>query len=287
MWRLAGVTGLFAHPNGLGMITSANLPFYYYLMRYENSKAIKAVCFVLILIGLRVIMLTQSRTAFLGVITFGLLLWLFSKKKLVGLLAIISCFAILWQFAPQQTKDRFLTLREAGRVMSEGRITFSDEESALLGSMASRWELTERALIAFKENPIIGLGMDCFAPFNGRRWGMWFPPHNTYAQALAEMGIIGFFALSLVVIFTVQNIRQAQKIIIEMRKQDSFLFRMLSALIMYYFIYLVVSLFGIELYSNFWWLAGGLSIVILRIIKIEYQTLCSTESEEVLAKPVF
>ena len=116
---------------------------------------------------------------------------------------------------------------------------------------------------------------------------MWFPPHNTYAQALAEMGIIGFFALSLVVIFTVQNIRQAQKIIIEMRKQDSFLFRMLSALIMYYFIYLVVSLFGIELYSNFWWLAGGLSIVILRIIKIEYQTLCSTESEEVLAKPVF
>ena len=153
--------------------------------------------------------------------------------------------------------------------------------------MASRWELTKRALIAFKENPLIGLGTDCFIPFNGRRWGNWFPPHNTYAQALAEMGIIGFLVLSLVVIFTVQNIKQAQKIIMEMRKQDSFLSRMLSALFMYYLIYLVVSLFGIELYSNFWWLTGGLSVVILRIIKIEYQTLCSIESQKALIKPVF
>ena len=98
MLRLAGVTGYFSHPNQLGSITSANLPFFYYLMFYEKSKLMKVLHFVLLLISIRVVMLTQSRTAFLGVVSFGFFVWIYSKNKLASiLLAIISCI-IIWQF---------------------------------------------------------------------------------------------------------------------------------------------------------------------------------------------
>lgn len=267
MWRLAGVTGLFAHPNALGMITSANLPFFYYLIKQGNSKTLKVTFLILIIIALRVIMLTQSRAAFLGVIVFVFFLWLFSKKKIMGIMALVSFFLLLWQFTPQNTKDRFLTIRESTRIIAEGRENFTDEQHVTLGSMASRWELMKRSFIAFKENPVTGLGLDCFASFNGRRWGCWLPPHNTYLQALAETGILGFIAISLVIIFTLKNLKQSKEKLAEMKGQDSFIVRLTDAVTLYYLVSLVVSFFGIELYTNFWWVVGGLSVVILRIIR--------------------
>jgi O-antigen ligase len=265
MWRLAGPRGIFGHPNALGMIVAMHLPFYYFFMRYAGTKG-RIVCFLLILIGLRVIMLTQSRTAFLGVLTFAGLLWISFKRKLLARAGFVAELAIAWQFAPQQTKDRFLTLGRSAQVITEDRGTFSYEENIELGSMASRWELARRALIAFTEYPVIGLGLDCFSSYNGRRWGLWFPPHNTYLQALAESGIVGFSALIVLIAYTLRNLREARKRFEEVVAESRFLRTVTPAVTWFYWIFIVVAAFGIEIYSNAWWIAGGLSVVILRIV---------------------
>jgi O-antigen ligase len=278
MLRLAGRTGMFAHPNALGMITAANLPFFYYFMRYGKSRVGKIVCFTLILIGLRVIMLTQSRTAFVGVLTFAFFVWIMSRRKVVGLLIGVLFLGGVWQFAPQEAKDRFLTLGQSTRVVTEGREGFSDEDATALGSMVSRWELMRHSFIAFAENPVLGLGLNCFASFSGRRWGLWYPPHNTYLQLLAETGIIGFLAILLVIIFTLKNLRRARDAVRTLESNSGFLSPVVPAVMTYYGIWLVVSFFGIELYNNFWWVAGGLSVVILRVINQGYQTDTNGES---------
>lgn len=281
MWRLAGITGYFSHPNQLGGIASANLPFFYYLMRYHRSKILKIVFFVLIIIDLRVIMLTQSRTAFLGVFTFILMVWLFSKKKKVGLTIILVFLAVLWQLAPQQTKDRFLTLRSTAYVMSVERFQLDDEERRTLGSMCGRWTLIKRSLIAFYENPIVGVGLDCFRSFNGRRWDFWFPPHNTYVQALAEMGIIGFGAFSFLIISIFRNLNTSRRIMENSEGPSSFMRHIVLAVTVYLVCRLVVGMFGQDLYHNFWWISAGLALVIFRITKREYLRQNRTEFQKV------
>ena len=107
---------------------------------------------------------------------------------------------IVWQFTPHETKDRFLSLGMARGVVS------GDAGHDKAGSMYSRWVLIQRGFIAFKENPIVGLGPTCYISFNGHRFGYFFPPHNTYIQALSELGIIGFIAFISVIIIIILNL---------------------------------------------------------------------------------
>ncbi len=223
----------------------------------------------LILIAVRVIMLTESRTAFVGVLTFGFILWAGSRKKIVSLGLIMAVFVVIWQMTPETTRERFLTLKEAPYVMETKRSQFSHEQVVELGSMNSRWQLIRHSLIAFYENPVLGLGLDCFASFNGRRWGVWDPPHNTYLQVLCEVGMLGFIFFSLVIILTCRNLREGKKRLQRLGLEKSYLSTLISGLTTYYYVWLVVSFFGIELYNNFWWIAGGLSVVMLRIIRNE------------------
>lgn len=261
MWRLAGVTGYFAHPNQLGGMTAANLCFFYYLIKYQKSKVLKIAYVALIIVGLWVIMLTQSRTGFIGVMACGFFIWIFSKNKFVSLIMIIFCFVLIWNFAPQETKNRFISFRDTDEVITG---TYTERQS---GSMAARWTLMKHAWTVFIENPVIGVGLNCFQVVSLRKWGEWIPPHNTYLQALAEMGIIGFIAFFSVIIMTFKNLNEAKKIIRELGENNHFLTCMISATSIYLFVRLVVSFFGIELYDNYWWLAGGLSLVLLRIAR--------------------
>ena len=96
MWRLAGISAYFAHPNHLSMISSSHLPFFYYLMLYEKSKFLKLIYMALMAVGIRVVMLTQSRTGMLGVLAFCFFVWVFSPKKFIMLIvAFIGLIVIL------------------------------------------------------------------------------------------------------------------------------------------------------------------------------------------------
>jgi O-antigen ligase len=260
MWRLAGVTHYFGHPNQLGGITAANLPFFFYLIVHSKSKKIKIICVILLIAAFRVIMLTQSRTAFVGVLTFGFFVWVFSNKKILSIIIAFIASLIIWQFTPQETKDRFLTLANAESVVSG---EMGHEEA---GSMYSRWVLIQRGFEAFSENPIIGLGLNCYVSFNGRRYNYWFPPHNTFIQVLSEMGLIGTFIFMIVLIITYKNLILSKKIISGLDPDDTkFIKSLISALMVYIMVRMMVSMFGQDLYANYWWLAGGLSVAVLRI----------------------
>jgi len=73
-------------------------------------------------------MLTQSRTAYIGVITFVSVVWIQSKRNLVGLIIAVLFLGLVWAFAPGNVKDRFLSITRISELISVGAVDFEDEE---------------------------------------------------------------------------------------------------------------------------------------------------------------
>jgi O-antigen ligase len=259
--RLFGPPGLFGHPNSLGGVTAANLPFLYFLFNYEKSRIRKLLLFALMVIAIRVIMYTNSRTAFIGFISFIPLVWLFSKNKLVVTIVILLSCMLLWQFAPPETKQRFLTLKKTEQYIS-GQ---GDNKDA----MGYRLLLLKNSFNLFLEFPITGVGIGNFISISGWRYNIWLPTHNLYTQALSETGIVGSLSFMLLIIFIIKNLNEAKKIIYQKKLHETFSSSMLTSVKIFLILRLVVGLFGDDLYDNYWWIAGGLSVVILNIVKYE------------------
>ena len=268
MMRLYGVTGMFDHPNQLGGITAANIPFFYYMIYCHRSKLMKFIFALHILIGIRVIMLTQSRTAFIGAISSVFFIWAFSKRKGLGIILLVLFLCVVWVFSPPETKDRFKTLGKSLSIMeAKNEDQYAGDEE--VGSMNSRWLLMKHAFEIFLENPVFGVGIHNFQSVSGRRYGVWFPPHMLYLEALSEIGIVGsaFFTYVLVLIF--KNLNRTKKIL-EEHGDKGFFYYINMALFIYLLQRFVIGLFGQDLYRNWWWVAGGLSVVCLRIVKSKY-----------------
>jgi O-antigen ligase len=267
MMRLYGVTGFFAHPNQLGGITSANLPFFYYMFLFNKNMTLKIVLLLLIAIAIYVVMLTQSRTAFVGVIVFAFFVWWSSKHKMFFVLVLLILSAIGWQVAPEETKGRFSTLGKMIEVAGSEEGAYAGNKE--LGSLGSRMLLLKRSLIVFSEKPFIGVGIGCYASVSGQRWNSWFPTHNLYTQALSEIGLIGTLSFGYVLFCIIKNITKAIKIM-EKNEDRQFVFYLVSSLYMFLLIRLIIGFFGHDLYRNWWWVAAGFSVVSLRILERKY-----------------
>ena len=265
--RLFGPPGLFGHPNSLGGLTAANLPFFYFLFKYEKSWIRKLLLLALMAIAICVIMYTNSRTAFVGFVCFIPLVWLFSKNKFVAtVIILLSCF-LLWQFAPPETKQRFLTLKKTEQYIS-GQ---GDNQDA----MGNRILLIKNSLKIFLEYPLTGVGVGNFITISGLRYNVWLPTHNLYTQALAETGIVGSLSFLFLIVFIIKNLNKAKKLIKIKKLHESFLYYMIIATKFFLILRLTVGLFGDDLYENYWWMAGGLSVVMLHLLK--YHTTASSD----------
>lgn len=162
----------WGNANDFGMITNMAVPGALYLLLQTGSKLKKIIGALLLSMFGCVIILTGSRGSQLQ---FAVNLWMIlvgGKRKILGvillLIAVVGVLIVLPRFAPQR------------------------EDSA--ASANSRTALLYTAWDLFKYRPITGIGFYCFEDYSKGKQ----PPHNVYAQALAETGIIGgaiFFSL--------------------------------------------------------------------------------------------
>jgi putative inorganic carbon (hco3(-)) transporter len=257
--RLFGVTGLFAHPNSLGGVTAANLPFLYFLSKAQKSVVIKLFMLFLILIAIRVVMYTNSRTAFMGVLGFMILFWLYSKRKVVTTGILIASIFVIWLIAPAETKERFLSLEQAS--------SYITNESDGQDAMGNRMILLKHSIDIFLEYPITGVGLGNFYSLSGERYNIWLPTHNLYTQILSETGIIGAIAFFCLIFQIFKNLNRAKRIVHVEGIENTFLSYMLSAVKAFLILRLIIGLFGDDLYENYWWIAGGLSVVLLKLLE--------------------
>ena len=195
------ITSFFGKDEILGSYTARLFPFLLFLILWNSSfnfsKKVIFLSSIVTIISFSTVLISGERTS-LGLFILAFLFIFFSSINyrnffLIPLLAIIFIF-----FATISTSDKVRyrvitqTLEQMGlNSQSERPIIFSK-------TYEGHYKI---AFNMFKEKPIIGHGPKMFRFYCSKKENFVAPnactthPHNFYAQALAETGIIGFTIL--------------------------------------------------------------------------------------------
>jgi O-antigen ligase len=263
--RLYGV-GQFGHPNGLGTNAVTTLPFLYFLFWHYRSFILRGFLAGFALVCLRVIMLTASRTAYVGVLIFVVLIFYYSAKKLRFALITVLLSTIFITAVPKMYRERFLSLSEVADVVE------SDEREQ--SSIGGRWALVQDAWGVFLKYPIFGCGMDSFRRIGReeKEFDSMGQTHNLLMQVLAESGLIGLFGFGFFLLAIWKNMKESKFLLTETNARSEYLFTLIMILQVFFLTKLFIGLVAQHsMYSRVWWIIAGLILVAVRILREQVQ----------------
>lgn len=273
--RLYGTTGLWSHPNSLGGFAATNLGLLFFLFRGAKPRHAKIVLAAIAGASLVTIVLTGSRTAYVGVIGVAAGVWWLTGRSAMQLAAVAAALVVGWTVLPDQYRSHFLTLGQIDEVIAG--------EEKVEGSLAERWEIIEDAWAIFLTRPVTGVGVDAFPTARGAAFDRWQHTHNLYLQILTEIGIVGAAAFGLLLLRTVGNLRHVRAVGTGERAEAGWLAEAAAAVMALLWGRLVVGMFGMDLYENYWWFTAGLSVVLVRVARTKAGEPASHHGPAVIA----
>lgn len=190
--RLTGRFGSYANPNDLANIGLLLIGMAAWLASEGSRRISKLIGLCAIPILVIIIVLTQSRGAFLGLSLMGVAMFFRSGAQRIQTLSIgaISILLIM-VVAPNGVMDRFSAMMNASSI----------DEMDPEGSAEQRWGVLRDGLQITASHPVIGVGRSMFpheiermSPEVGLR-----DAHNTYLTIAAETGLPGLLFFFLVI----------------------------------------------------------------------------------------
>jgi glycosyltransferase involved in cell wall biosynthesis/O-antigen ligase len=187
------LTGLLVDPNAYGGFLVVLLMLQLALLAYRVEHRrwfFLAGSFNCLLLVVSLV-LTRSRGAWLALVggTFTLMFLarreLTLRRALIGLIALALGAGFIWALAGPKLYGLL-------------------SNAAHTNTVISRWEQITFGLESFLHSPVWGLGLDV-----SRQMGLRWIIHNTYVWFLAEMGLIGFGVLLLLIVRVARNWRVA------------------------------------------------------------------------------
>lgn len=201
---------MYSNPNDLGAITllMLGLTLAIATVKAQNARVRRAAA-LLVPVTLLIILLTQSRGVFLGLLVgFGPpLLARFRKRpfRTVPLLIALAAIAVL---VPATSWHRFggitaLSVETIAEADKKNRPSTPQDRIEEMASVSAheRFEIFKTGLHIFASNPVLGVGIGCYNEANAHYAPQLGPrdAHNTYVNLAAEMGLPGLlFWLALV-----------------------------------------------------------------------------------------
>ena len=173
--------------NGLAVATIMIVPLAKYLSDQAEVAWVRWAVRLALPLAFVSIIASYSRGAFLAVFAMVVFLWLKSKKKLVGAVALVTLLVAAFAFMPAKYFDRIESIQ-----------TYEEDTSAM--GRINAW------LFAFnmaKDKPVFGGGWGAF----GKRelWARYAPdpedlhsPHSIYFEMLGRHGFPGLFLMLLI-----------------------------------------------------------------------------------------
>jgi probable O-glycosylation ligase (exosortase A-associated) len=167
---------LLGDPNDTAAVILMMFPLCYYLFFHDPKQWMRGVYALAMALSLVAVVLTGSRGGFLGLVFLLLLLWVRSRRKVLGLFVALAVFGVLWTTAPAGYRERI-----------HGILHYQQDESAM-----ARVYLREAAIRMFLHNPLVGIGVGNFNDF-ARNYGAMTSQtaHNMYLLVLGELGALG------------------------------------------------------------------------------------------------
>lgn len=187
---------VYSNPNDLAAIALLQLSMALALLVSEPKGWVRWCAMGGAILVPMLILMTQSRGVFLGLIVFTAIVFTGQRRRLRLALRIGAVALVLAAAAPTDVWDRLGTLQQATSTSG------LDELQGDGGSARQRYEIWRVASSIIRDHPITGVGVAAYEPtheeyavgdeFNptaqGRR-----DTHSLYLNVLAETGYPGFF----------------------------------------------------------------------------------------------
>lgn len=205
--RAAAAFSMGTNSNRLAFLCLMQAAFWWYLGQTQKSRTVRLVVYGVIGVLVLTVLLTASRSGFLGL---GVLFYLLTRdrgamrggKIQVVLLAGLMVGMML-TIVPQENLDRLANLNPFAQGRGGNIGTHSTERR--VETVGLGWDI-------FLEYPIFGVGLGNFREVARQVYNDPFyrPPHNSYIWALSEGGIFCFLLFLLLYWVTLRDIRWIQ-----------------------------------------------------------------------------
>jgi probable O-glycosylation ligase (exosortase A-associated) len=207
---------LYSNANDLAIMVLLQLSMLTAFLVTEKKKWLRSIGTIGMIVLPLIIILTQSRGVFLGMVAFLACVFTTQKKKLKLAFQLFVVGLVLLAVAPDSAWDRVRTLKH---VTNTEQLVEVDGEG---GSARQRFEIWRLATRIISKNPITGVGYRAYKPAHYDNWSPDLDPsihafwdtHNLYLNVTAETGFPGvilYFAAVLTVLIPAERVRQACK----------------------------------------------------------------------------
>jgi O-antigen ligase len=261
---------MFGDPNSLSGKTVSTVPFLWYFYPTVRQRWIKILIAIQVVFAINIIVFTASRTGYLAFLASTLLIIMYSNRKKMRLILLLSVAAVIAvNFVPAEYKERFMS-------------SFTGQEAEGQSS-ATRKALFFDSLKTFAEHPL-GVGLHNFANYQAMNGRNAQETHNLYTQILAETGIQGFVCFVALVSLLLRKALRARKAFAQIiarleshlakssgaqreslggeLRDTRLLFAAASALIVFTFTRLILGVFGHDFLEIYWWFAAGVAMAL-------------------------
>lgn len=205
---------LYGNPNDLGAIALLQLSMAVMLLESERRGWVRNCAILGVILIPMLILMTQSRGVFLGLLIFIAITLAGQRRRLRLLFRVAVIAVLLATVVPSGVWDRFGTLRHATST------TTLDEVDGAEGSARQRYEIWRVAWKISLDHPLTGVGLGAYKP-NHEQYALQpeFNPtaqggrdtHSLYLNVLAETGYPGFIlylGMLLTVLITAERTRR-------------------------------------------------------------------------------
>ncbi len=202
--------------------------------------------------------LTGSRSAFVGLLLWGVIMVVRSRWRWGLAVLALGCIPVLWGALPDSLQNRFETIVNPEVGPANAR------ESA-----QNRLEGLEIGLNLWSQYPATGCGPGAWKVATGRK----IESHNLFGQLLGETGTIGALAFAGILLGFWLNLRRIWQLYREHPEWGrDFLYHVSTAIGMALFLLLFEGNFGHNLFRYSWLWYGGFLIITRHCVEQRLQT---------------
>jgi O-antigen ligase len=206
--RAAASFSIGTNSNRLAFLCLMQAAFWWYLGQSQRSNALRMICYGVIGTLILTVLLTASRSGFLGL---GVLFYLLTRNrgamkggriKIVMMVALV--IGLMFTIVPEENLARIANLNPFAQGRGGDIGTHSTERR--VETVGLGWDI-------FLEYPLFGIGLGNFREVARQVYNDPFyrPPHNSYIWALSEGGIFCFILFLLLYYVTIRDIRWLQR----------------------------------------------------------------------------
>jgi O-antigen ligase len=191
VWNL-----MYSNPNDLAAMCLLQLSMAVALLAIEPRGWVRLCAGLGVFVLPMVILLTQSRGVFLGLLVFLAITFTGQKRRLLLAFRLCVLLVVMAALAPSSVWTRLESLQHATSTST------LEEVDGAEGSALQRYVIWQVALKIIRENPITGVGIGSYerthaiysmsSEFNPTARGPR-DTHSLYLNVLAETGYLGFF----------------------------------------------------------------------------------------------